>query len=128
MYRTPHALHSVFGPRGPVRHCGVFSDAQWVHLRTPPSTPADASLAADTAFFLLLLLLLTPPVLMWAGVGKSDEDEDDVDDDDEDWFGATRVGDARLVDAARERLLLAPRPGAAAEAVGSTRICAAAGR
>ena len=30
--RTPHALHSVFGPMGPVRHCGVFSEAQWRHF------------------------------------------------------------------------------------------------
>lgn len=33
LYRTPHALHSVFGPIGPVLHCGVFSDAQWRHFR-----------------------------------------------------------------------------------------------
>lgn len=37
LYRTPHALHRVFGPKGPVRHCGVFSEAQCVHRRTPPS-------------------------------------------------------------------------------------------
>lgn len=33
LYRTPQALHRVFGPIGPVLHCGVFSDAQWRHLR-----------------------------------------------------------------------------------------------
>lgn len=31
--RTPQALHRVFGPIGPVRHCGVFSEAQWRHFR-----------------------------------------------------------------------------------------------
>ncbi|GJN41323.1 hypothetical protein PR202_gn00679 [Eleusine coracana subsp. coracana] len=30
---TPHALHSVLGPSGPCRHCGVSSDAQCVHRR-----------------------------------------------------------------------------------------------
>lgn len=24
LYRTPHALHRVFAPSGPARHCGVF--------------------------------------------------------------------------------------------------------
>lgn len=100
MNRTPQALHSVFGPSGPVRHCGVFSEAQWVHLRTPPTTPT-----AGTAS--LLLLLLAPPVITCAGVGKSEEDEEEVDEDEDDWFGN------KFVEGARERLLLAPGPGAA---------------
>lgn len=29
---TPHALQSVFGPRGPARHCGVFSAPQCWHF------------------------------------------------------------------------------------------------
>lgn len=33
LYRTPQALQSVFGPIGPVRHCGVFSAAQCRHFR-----------------------------------------------------------------------------------------------
>lgn len=32
LYRTPQALQSVFGPNGPVRHCGVFSEAQCRHF------------------------------------------------------------------------------------------------
>uniref|UniRef100_A0A7N0V891 Uncharacterized protein n=1 Tax=Kalanchoe fedtschenkoi TaxID=63787 RepID=A0A7N0V891_KALFE len=36
LYRTPQALHSVFGPIGPVRHCGVLSVWQCRHFR--PST------------------------------------------------------------------------------------------
>lgn len=31
-YRTPHALHRVFGPNGPSLHCGVFVASQWVHF------------------------------------------------------------------------------------------------
>lgn len=31
--RTPHALHKVFGPTGPVLHCGVLFVPQWLHLR-----------------------------------------------------------------------------------------------
>lgn len=38
---TPHALQRVFGPSGPVLHCGVFSEAQCVHRR-PTTTPASA--------------------------------------------------------------------------------------
>lgn len=37
LYRTPQALHNVLGPNGPVRHWGVFSDAQCEHLRIVPS-------------------------------------------------------------------------------------------
>uniref|UniRef100_A0A0A8YMU2 Uncharacterized protein n=1 Tax=Arundo donax TaxID=35708 RepID=A0A0A8YMU2_ARUDO len=36
LYRTPQALQSVLGPRGPARHCGVLSIWQCVHLRTAP--------------------------------------------------------------------------------------------
>lgn len=42
LYRTPHALHNVFGPIGPVLHCGVFSEAQWRHFR--PGVVSVASL------------------------------------------------------------------------------------
>lgn len=38
--RTPHALHNVFGPIGPLRHCGVLSDPQCKHLRTELSKPS----------------------------------------------------------------------------------------
>ncbi|GER52665.1 peptide chain release factor 1 [Striga asiatica] len=47
LYRTPHALHRVFGPIGPVLHCGVFSDAQWRHLR--PGASAGSLLLAGAA-------------------------------------------------------------------------------
>lgn len=39
LYRTPHALQRVFGPSGPVLHCGVFWVWQWLHLlwnKPPP--------------------------------------------------------------------------------------------
>lgn len=32
LYRTPHALHRVFGPVGPSLHCGVFVTSQCVHF------------------------------------------------------------------------------------------------
>lgn len=32
LYLTPQALQSVFGPNGPVLHCGVLSVAQWRHF------------------------------------------------------------------------------------------------
>lgn len=41
LYRTPQALHSVFGPMGPARHCGVLSDWQCKHLRPSRAPPAD---------------------------------------------------------------------------------------
>lgn len=41
LYLTPQALQSVFGPRGPVLHCGVFSEAQCVHLRGTSSSIED---------------------------------------------------------------------------------------
>ncbi|PON57723.1 hypothetical protein TorRG33x02_293110 [Trema orientale] len=50
LYLTPQALHSVFGPIGPVRHWGVFSDAQCVHLRAPPPDTGEASLCFDLGF------------------------------------------------------------------------------
>lgn len=31
-YRTPQALHSVFGPNGPSLHCGVLVTSQCVHF------------------------------------------------------------------------------------------------
>lgn len=47
--RTPQALHRVFAPSGPARHCGVFWTRQWLHRRgccVPPPPPA-------TGFFLI---------------------------------------------------------------------------
>lgn len=32
LYLTPHALHNVFGPMGPILHCGVVSVPQCPHL------------------------------------------------------------------------------------------------
>lgn len=76
--RTPHALQSVFGPNGPVRHCGVLSVAQWLQRRTP-SPVTDPSLLAldfpantgedddDLGYSLLLsfLLLLERNGVVW---------------------------------------------------------------
>ncbi|PON61179.1 hypothetical protein PanWU01x14_147690 [Parasponia andersonii] len=50
LYLTPQALQSVLGPIGPVRHWGVFSDAQCVHLRVPPLDTGEASLCFDLGF------------------------------------------------------------------------------
>ncbi|EAY88388.1 hypothetical protein OsI_09850 [Oryza sativa Indica Group] len=36
LYRMPHALHSVLGPSGPTRHCGVSVVWQWPHLFSSP--------------------------------------------------------------------------------------------
>jgi hypothetical protein len=48
LYRTPHALHSVLGPMGPVLHCGVLSVSQCTHRR--PSAGAGAGAAASFFF------------------------------------------------------------------------------
>jgi hypothetical protein len=48
LYLTPQALHRVFGPIGPVRHCGVLSVSQCRHLR-PPDGGASAN--TGTSFF-----------------------------------------------------------------------------
>lgn len=49
LYLTPHALQRVFGPMGPVRHCGVLSVAQWRHFRPSPLLPMPAATAAAAA-------------------------------------------------------------------------------
>lgn len=41
---TPQALQSVLGPKGPVRHCGVFSEAQWRHFLPLPDASTEFSL------------------------------------------------------------------------------------
>lgn len=60
LYRTPHALHNVFGPIGPVLHCGVVSDAQWRHFR--PGVSVGSRRLNDVVFkslvFELILILL----------------------------------------------------------------------
>lgn len=32
LYRTPHALHRVLGPKGPHLHCGVCDEPQFKHM------------------------------------------------------------------------------------------------
>lgn len=52
--RTPHALQSVFAPKGPALHCGVFWTPQWLHRRVcvwPP--PFSLTLFFFFAFFCL---------------------------------------------------------------------------
>uniref|UniRef100_A0A804LN79 Uncharacterized protein n=1 Tax=Zea mays TaxID=4577 RepID=A0A804LN79_MAIZE len=71
--RTPHALHRVLGPSGPVLHCGVFSDAQCVHRRTPPSEPATASPPGPGLFL--------PRAGLLDDDGKSEDEQDDEDGD-----------------------------------------------
>mmetsp|Transcript_13411 Transcript_13411/g.57153 ORF Transcript_13411/g.57153 Transcript_13411/m.57153 type:complete len:229 (-) Transcript_13411:306-992(-) len=44
--RTPHALHSVLGPSGPLRHSGVFCVRQFAHV-TPASGAGAAAFAAS---------------------------------------------------------------------------------
>lgn len=55
--RTPHALQSVFGPMGPVRHCGVFSAAQWRHFRPEESEPEFELPPIPPSFFLHVVVL-----------------------------------------------------------------------
>lgn len=43
---TPQALHNVFGPNGPARHCGVFSAPQCKHFLPIPAAPVVAATAA----------------------------------------------------------------------------------
>ena len=48
LYRTPHALHSVRGPSGPQRHCGVWCAPQLRHVirrdrRVVPAARAQSS-------------------------------------------------------------------------------------
>lgn len=97
---TPHALHSVFGPSGPVRHCGVFSDAQCVHRRTPlSSTPIPLS---------------APLLRLRTLCGKSEEELEEVEEDEDCATGMTTAcGDDQLAAAAGalDRLLRAPRLG-----------------
>ena len=49
--RTPHALHSVFAPKGPALHCGVFWTPQWLHRRVCDWTSND-----ENCFFFFCLL------------------------------------------------------------------------
>lgn len=83
---TPHALHRVLGPRGPVRHCGVFSDAQCVHRRTPASMPTSAPAGPG-----LFLPRLPPPepfgLAVPDGLFEDGKSDDEHDDDGDDWDG-----------------------------------------
>uniref|UniRef100_A0A2N9EYZ8 Uncharacterized protein n=1 Tax=Fagus sylvatica TaxID=28930 RepID=A0A2N9EYZ8_FAGSY len=60
LYLKPLESQSVFGPIGPVRHCGVFSDAQCVHLLIFPSASGEPR---------------SPPVLLF-GLDFPDSSED----------------------------------------------------
>ncbi|KAL6971008.1 hypothetical protein U1Q18_030689 [Sarracenia purpurea var. burkii] len=51
MYRTPHALQSVFGPIGSIRHYGVLSVAQCKHLLPSPPTCTTTALSPLSFFF-----------------------------------------------------------------------------
>jgi hypothetical protein len=52
LYRTPHALHRVLAPKGPVLHCGVFWTWQWLHRRCKwASSWASAPVTWASAFF-----------------------------------------------------------------------------
>uniref|UniRef100_K4ADR8 Uncharacterized protein n=1 Tax=Setaria italica TaxID=4555 RepID=K4ADR8_SETIT len=46
--RTPHALHSVLGPAGPCRHCGVSSDPH-ASRRPSPADGRDGAASATTS-------------------------------------------------------------------------------
>lgn len=61
LYRTPQALHSVLGPMGPVRHWGVFSEAQWRHFRPEESEP---ELELEPSLFLDVVVLGSVLVLV----------------------------------------------------------------
>lgn len=95
LYLTPHALHSVFGPKGPVRHCGVLSEAQCRHFRPGVSTLSrffDGALV-DLAVGVVRVVLLAETLLL---------SDDDVAGDKSSWRREDQSQGA-----ARERLLRA---------------------
>jgi len=95
LYLTPQALHSVFGPMGPVRHCGVLSVAQWRHLRPSPPLPSPLSFFLGVAFAGFF-------VPEWVETGETTSvSEDDVVGD------RTRRRDAQLHGGPRDLLLRA---------------------
>mmetsp|Transcript_1841 Transcript_1841/g.4149 ORF Transcript_1841/g.4149 Transcript_1841/m.4149 type:complete len:238 (-) Transcript_1841:359-1072(-) len=57
---TPHALHRVFGPRGPSRHCGVLVAPHWLqHLPAVLGTPVLWALPLPLPLLLPLALPYT---------------------------------------------------------------------
>lgn len=81
LYLTPQALHSVFGPIGPVLHCGVLYVAQWRHFLTSPPPLMAILVFSQPSFFLgfdFAAVFLPPPTEL---VAMSDwsEHEDIVD-------------------------------------------------
>lgn len=81
LYLTPQALHSVFGPNGPVLHCGVLSVAQWRHFLLSPPPLMPILVFSQPSFFLgfdFAAVFLPPPTEL---VAMSDwsEQEDIVD-------------------------------------------------
>lgn len=108
--RTPHALHRVLAPSGPVLHCGVFWTWQWLHLLWN-CTPTEPSTPVWTAGFFFCFLVAGSPTntsALWTGLLKirqgvenenPEEQEDDDDGEDEDGYDQTRL-------AGLQRLLL----------------------
>ncbi|GER33535.1 small integral membrane protein 8 [Striga asiatica] len=55
-YRTPQALHSVFGPNGPSLHCGVLVISQCVHFLGQLGGARGTDFSASSSDFFLLNL------------------------------------------------------------------------
>ena len=66
MYRTPHALHNVLRPSGPLRHCGVVVVP---HCKQPPLLLRLRSLVGAKVFLMLSPFLLLRS-LVGAEVGR----------------------------------------------------------
>lgn len=98
LYLTPQALQSVFGPIGPVRHCGVLSVAQCKHFLPSPFPSSPLSFFFEPQAFTLFLPCSgggSGPVGIISG---SDVDSGGL---------STRSREAQLHGAARDLLLRA---------------------
>lgn len=105
LYLTPQALHSVFGPMGPVRHCGVLSVAQCRHFRPSPGLPAPPS---GFSFFFGAAFRVFLPTVDAAGGSGCGSETTTSDDSGEDSVGERRRRrEVQLQGAARDRLLRA---------------------
>lgn len=121
LYRTPHALQSVFGPIGPSLHCGVLDTSQCMHFlvscgscdddeRFPLSIPE----RGKRFFFLFCFLLAALNISSVRLVSESDSEAADIYRFSE----AEEVGEmkgnakCRLMPDGRERLLRARFTGA----------------
>ena len=93
LYLTPHALQSVFGPMGLVRHCGVLSVAQCRHF-----LPSLEPLSLFSFFLAAAALTVFFPGFAGVGMMMSGSEDDVVGE-------RTRRREVQLHGAPRDRLL-----------------------